>query len=247
MRVDAQLLRSSVTLTLQRNFRIFCPESLTRSAQARHIIVFSLVFAGILGYLLGSVPAAYLLVRWKSKIDIRNAGSGNVGTLNSFQVTGSRSVGIAVLVLDLLKGAVSVWLAGTFWPDEVQAPLVGGVASVLGHNFPIWLKFKGGRGLATAAGAMFVMGWVWIAIWGVGWGIGFLIWRKVNMGNALASVLLLFLIALVPTEMLRVLLSEWIRPTDFRYYGSILMIIIVLRHIEPVVEYMKSRTLQKPE
>jgi len=209
--------------------------------------VFSLVFAGILGYLLGSVPTAYLLVRWKSKIDIRNAGSGNVGTLNSFQVTRSRSVGITVLALDLLKGAVSVWLAGAFWPDAVQAPLVGGVASVLGHNFPVWLKFMGGRGLATAAGAMFVFGWLWIAIWGAGWGIGFLIWRRVNMGNALASVLLLFLIAFVPMEALRGLLSGWVRPTDFRYYGSILMLIIIIRHIEPVVEYVKSRTFQKPE
>lgn len=220
-------------------------EFLTRSAQARHIIVFSLVLAGILGYLLGSVPAAYLLVRWKSKLDIRNAGSGNVGTLNSFQVTGSRGVGVAVLVFDLLKGATAVWLSGFFWPANVQAPLMGGVASVLGHCFPVWLGFKGGRGLATAAGVMLVLGWLWVALWGAVWGIGFLIWRKVNMGNALASVIMLLLMVLLPEDMFRELTTAGIPVSEFRYYGVVLMIIITIRHIKPVVEFIDNRRSQQ--
>jgi glycerol-3-phosphate acyltransferase PlsY len=209
--------------------------------------VFSLVLAGVLGYLLGSVPTAYLLVRWKSNLDIRHAGSGNVGTLNSFQVTGSRLVGGGVLVLDLLKGAVAVWTAGLLWSDAVQAPLMGGVASVLGHCFPVWLKFKGGRGLATAAGAMFVLGWPWVAIWGMGWAVGFLIWRKVNMGNALASAILLCLIALLPADVLRILVATGIPVPDFRYYGVPLMVIILIRHIEPVMEFIKDNAPQHRE
>ncbi len=116
--------------------------------------VFPLLLGGLLGYLLGSIPTAFLLVRWKSRVDIRTSGSGNVGTLNSYQVSGSKVVGFIVLVADFLKGFFAVWGTTALLGSSFEATATAGVGSVLGHNFPFWLRFHGGRGLATAAGVM---------------------------------------------------------------------------------------------
>ena len=146
----------------------------------------SLLLAAVVGYLIGSIPTAYLIVRWKSKVDIRKAGSGNVGTLNSYEVTRSKLVGVLVLVVDLLKGVSAVLLAAAIAPGMgFGASAVGGISAVVGHSFPFWLKFKGGRGLATAAGVLMPLQWLVVLFWGFWWAIGFFLTRNVNVGNVM--------------------------------------------------------------
>src|SRR5512147_2237624 len=106
------------------------------------------------GYLIGSVPWAFILVRLRSNRDIRKEGSGNVGTLNSYVVTGSRKVGVAVLLLDLAKGFAAAEFGRMVGGGDFSTAAVGLLAAILGHNYPVWLRFKGGRGLAPAAGGM---------------------------------------------------------------------------------------------
>ena len=202
--------------------------------------MFFFVLSGITGYLIGSIPTAFLLVRWKSNVDIRGTGSGNVGALNSFQVTRSKWLGGAVLLLDLLKGAVAVWLSSVFSGGQFSTQAVAGVAAVTGHNFPVWLRFKGGRGLATAAGVTMVLAWPFVAIWGVLWVLGFLLLRHVNVANAAASVLEMLGILLVPAGILALAAGSSIEPAEFRAFGLSLFIVILIKHIEPVREFMKS-------
>jgi acyl phosphate:glycerol-3-phosphate acyltransferase len=109
----------------------------------------------LLGYALGSVPFGLLLAKAAGKGDIRQVGSGNIGATNVLR-TGSKGLAAAVLVLDAGKGFLSVWLAWRWWPDA--APLAA-LGAVLGHCFPVWLKFKGGKGVATALGVCLGVGW----------------------------------------------------------------------------------------
>jgi len=116
-------------------------------------IEFSLLTLG--AYLLGSVPAAYLAGRWSRGIDIRQYGDGNVGTTNLMRLT-SKSVAIPVFIFDLGKGALMVWIAQRLGLDTTQQVTVG-VAAVIGHNWPVFLRFNGGRGIFTSLGVISVL------------------------------------------------------------------------------------------
>ncbi len=112
--------------------------------------------APVLGYLLGSIPFGLVLTRLAGLGDIRKIGSGNIGTTNVLR-TGRKDLALATLALDGGKGAVAALIGGNFGPD--MAVLAGGGA-FLGHLFPVWLKFKGGKGVATFRGVM-----VALAVW----------------------------------------------------------------------------------
>ncbi len=107
----------------------------------------------IVAYLLGAIPFGYLLVRWSTGRDIRQTGSGNVGATNALR--SSKLAGILTLACDAGKGALAVWLAQRFATDP-RIPLIAAVATIVGHVFPVFLKFRGGKGVATGCGA-FVM------------------------------------------------------------------------------------------
>lgn len=114
--------------------------------------------AAIIAYFLGSIPFGYLLVRFFRKKDIRQTGSGNIGATNVIR-SGSRWLGILTLLLDLGKGLVAVILARhlTSGPAAAEAAAVGALFAVLGHVFPIWLRGKGGKGVATALGVFLAL------------------------------------------------------------------------------------------
>jgi len=111
--------------------------------------------AAAIGYLLGSIPFGLVLTRLAGMGDIRKVGSGNIGATNVLR-SGNKSLAALTLLLDGGKGTLAVLLAGTFGPDT--AVLAGGGAFI-GHVFPIWLKFKGGKGVATFLGVMIAINW----------------------------------------------------------------------------------------
>ncbi|TMM50508.1 glycerol-3-phosphate 1-O-acyltransferase PlsY [Qipengyuania marisflavi] len=128
----------------------------------------TVLWAALLGYGFGSIPFGLILTRLAGKGDVRQQGSGNIGATNVLR-TGSKGLAAATLLLDGMKGFVPVWLAsGWFWDDMGWTALF----AVLGHCFPVWLGFKGGKGVATNAGVSFALGWpiglayalVWVAM-----------------------------------------------------------------------------------
>ena len=132
----------------------------------------SLILAAILGYLLGSVPYGLLLTKAAGLGDIRAIGSGNIGATNVLR-TGNKGLAAATLALDALKGLVALLLARWLWGED--AALVAGVAAMAGHAFPVWLGFKGGKGVATGAGVLVGAAWwlggaallAWVAVFAV--------------------------------------------------------------------------------
>jgi glycerol-3-phosphate acyltransferase PlsY len=113
-----------------------------------------------LAYLLGSIPFGYLLVRFFRKEDIRAIGSGNIGATNVAR-SGAKGLGLLTLALDALKGAAAVYIAAHFAPPTNGAAsnlaIAAAVIAVLGHVFPVWLRFKGGKGIATALGVFIAL------------------------------------------------------------------------------------------
>ncbi|MEQ4488948.1 MAG: glycerol-3-phosphate acyltransferase [Dehalococcoides mccartyi] len=107
----------------------------------------------LIGYFLGSIPSAYLVTRRLTGRDIRQMGGGNMGGLNTFREVGV-GAGAAVVLMDLAKGALAVSVAYYLLIQNAQWVILTGFAAVIGHNWPIWLDFKGGKGLGPAFGAM---------------------------------------------------------------------------------------------
>lgn len=127
------------------------------------------LYAALLGYLIGSIPFGLLLTKAAGMGDVRTIGSGNIGATNVLR-TGNKGLAVATLVLDLAKGLAPVVIAGQLWGDIAMAFAAG--AAVLGHCFPVWLGFKGGKGVATNAGVSFGLAWpiglayafVWLSV-----------------------------------------------------------------------------------
>ncbi len=117
--------------------------------------IWALAAAAVLGYLLGSIPFGLVLTKAAGLGDIRSIGSGNIGATNVLR-TGNKGLALATLLLDGGKGAAAVLVAGLF--DPMLAVLAGGGA-MLGHAFPVWLGFKGGKGVATALGTLLAIAW----------------------------------------------------------------------------------------
>jgi glycerol-3-phosphate acyltransferase PlsY len=146
-------------------------------------------------YLLGSIPTGYLAARARG-IDIRTVGSGNIGATNAFRILG-KPAGVFVLVADGLKGfAASAWLADfviqlfAAVPEHEYLKIVAGICAVLGHNFTCWLKFKGGKGIATSAGVYFALAPLAAGISLGTWIIVFALGRFVSVASIAAAVAL---------------------------------------------------------
>jgi glycerol-3-phosphate acyltransferase PlsY len=110
----------------------------------------------IVAYLLGSIPFGLLLTKLFGGGDVRTAGSGNIGATNVARVAGTLP-GILTLLLDAAKGAAAVWLAGRFSDESATWMTIAALAALVGHCFPVWLKFRGGKGVATAAGVFLML------------------------------------------------------------------------------------------
>ena len=154
------------------------------------------IVTAVAAYLLGSIPTGYLVARARG-IDIRAVGSGNIGAANVFRMLG-KPAGILVLVVDGLKGfAACSWLADLIVqpfavaPDKIEClKIVAGICAVLGHNFTCWLKFRGGKGIATSAGVYFALAPLAAGIALVTWIIAAVITRYVSIASIAAAVAL---------------------------------------------------------
>ena len=147
-------------------------------------IGFNMIAGLLLGYLLGSIPFGLLLTKASGGGDIRNIGSGNIGATNVLR-TGRKGLAALTLLLDLLKGFVAVFIATHYLPGGAAFAAAG---AFLGHLYPIWLGFIGGKGVATYAGIMFGLFWQGGVVYAIAWIGALLIFRISSLAGLLAAL-----------------------------------------------------------
>ncbi|VWX37758.1 glycerol-3-phosphate 1-O-acyltransferase PlsY [Exiguobacterium oxidotolerans] len=172
----------------------------------------------ILGYLLGSIPFALLVGKWGHGIDIRQHGSGNLGTTNTFRVLGKKA-GIIVLIGDLGKGAVAS-LVPILLASELH-PLFAGLAAVIGHIYPIFAKFKGGKAVATSGGMLLVTSPILFIILLASFLTTLRFSRMVSLSSIVAAS-----IGIVAAVSIGIVQHDWIVPTFF----TVLALFVIFKH-----------------
>ncbi|MBI5463389.1 MAG: glycerol-3-phosphate acyltransferase [Ignavibacteriales bacterium] len=195
------------------------------------------------GYLLGSIPTAYLLVRRSAGIDIREAGSGNVGGYNTYRVTKSKSAAVMVGVLDGLKGFGAVLVVAWFAPESPWDQVVVLGSTLVGHNYPVWLGFKGGRGLASAAGGFLGIGLSFAVVW---CGVWFVVHRTTNdilKSNITAIVVSPFIVAALRTTLVPWLMVSSMPPDVYVLASIPISCVLLLSHAKPVWLWIQGKPL----
>ncbi|HYY14559.1 MAG TPA: glycerol-3-phosphate 1-O-acyltransferase PlsY [Chthoniobacterales bacterium] len=185
------------------------------------------IVAAVIGYLIGSLPAGYIAGRLAG-VDVRAHGSGNVGATNVVRVLGKR-FGYPVLLIDVGKGLAAVVVArsvantGTDKAATELAATVAGICAVLGHSFPAWLRFRGGKGVATSIGVVFGLMPIAAAIVCGVWLVTFEIGRYVSLASIVAAIAL-------PISVAAMLFLHWLRTPVPLYFSLSVAALVVIRH-----------------
>ncbi len=183
----------------------------------------------IMSYLLGSISFSVLLAKMLKGIDIRQHGSGNAGATNTLRILG-KGPAIVVLCLDVLKGIIAVWLGKWLGGDTAWIPALCGIAAIIGHNWPLYFHFRGGKGVATTIGVMVTLGFLPALIAGIIAILSIVVTRYVSLGS-------LIFVGLTPVVML--LLGGYPWPT---FWSSLVIAIFVFwRHRTNIVKMVQHR------
>lgn len=177
-----------------------------------------------MGYLFGSIPFGVILTRLGGAGDVRNIGSGNIGATNVLR-TGRKGLAAGTLLLDMAKGFVAVWIAASLAPADV---MIAGAGAILGHLYPIWLKFRGGKGVATYMGVALALDWRIGAIYAALW-IGVIALSRISsLGGLVAAIG-------VPISAWALGHPEWVPLL------SALTLLILWRHKENIARLVKGQ------
>ena len=180
----------------------------------------------LLSYLLGSIPFGFLLTKIFLKKDIRKIGSGNIGATNALR-TGNKAIGYSTLLLDILKAIIPILFIKIQYPEFV---FISSLAVFLGHVFPIWLKFNGGKGVATYLGILFCINYILGFIFIVTWLIVFLVSKYSSLSSLLASLI-------IPIYYFFI--------NDESYYFFIIMFILIFYTHRENIKRLKNNTESK--
>ena len=184
----------------------------------------NLITVTLYSYLLGSIPFGLILTKIILKKDIRKVGSGNIGTTNVLR-TGNKFLGIATLVLDLLKGFVAVYFTLIYFGDLTS---YSALICFIGHIFPVWLKFKGGKGVATYLGVILALSYKFFFIFGISWITLSLIFRLASFSSMVSSLMVF-------------LYGYFFEIDNYSMLLFIFFIIILFTHKENIVRLKNSR------
>ena len=200
--------------------------------------LYILIF-GLTGYLLGSIPFGLVLTKMFGYGDIRKIGSGNIGATNVLR-TGSKSLALLTVILDASKAAFAAWIASCFTPDklfqiggistslDVFTTLFAGTCGILGHMFPCWLKFKGGKGVSSAFGLLLLTFWPVAAIAGLTWLLMAVIFRYSSLAALTAAVVVL-------------IGSYFLTPTIYFCFYAFIVVMVIIKHKANIMRLLKGQ------
>jgi acyl phosphate:glycerol-3-phosphate acyltransferase len=195
------------------------------------------LLSAIIGYLLGSLPTGYLMLK-RQGIDIMTSGSGNVGAMNTFDITNSKVTGLLVFFIDAIKGLLSVYLPLLLFPFGFGYAAIALLFAILSHCYNPWIKFKGGRGLATSLGGAVLITPFIPALWLSTWILVYLIKRDILLGNILATILSLLIILAFPDFVYQYSFPKAESISSLMFFSTTLLIIIFIKHIDPLMELL---------
>lgn len=201
----------------------------------------------ILGYIIGSFPTAYIILKKTKNIDVTNAGTGNVGAMNSFEVTNSKTIGIIVFLIDFAKGILPIFILKIFGLDDFTLFAVASLACIFAHCYNPWLKLKGGRGLASAAGSTAIIFPFTLVAWLILWVIFYFMKKDITIANVAASVMALLLILTSIKIALKYAFPTPESEAVIVLFSLGLMLIIISKHTEPLQELFDTMKLSKKE
>ena len=185
---------------------------------------FDVLYVFVYSYLLGSVPFGLLITKIFLNKDIRKIGSGNIGSTNVLR-TGKKSLAAATLIFDVLKGYISIVIAYKYFNDLIY---LSGLICLIGHIFPIWIKFQGGKGVATYLGIIFGISFKLGIIFGIIWLVTAIVFRYSSLSSLLGSMLVCIYSLYLKNEMLS-------------YFLFIIFIIIIFTHKENITRLKNSK------
>ena len=182
----------------------------------------NLIIVAVYSYLLGSIPFGLVLTKIFLKKDIREIGSGNIGTTNVLR-TGKKSLAIATLMLDLLKGYLSIIITFTYFENLIS---YSALICFIGHIFPVWLKFKGGKGVATYLGVILALSYKFFLIFGITWLVLSFLFRYASLSSIISSLI--------------VFVYSYFFINNFSLILFIFFVIIIYTHRENIVRLKNS-------
>jgi len=182
----------------------------------------NLIIVAVYSYLLGSIPFGLVLTKIFLKKDIREIGSGNIGTTNVLR-TGKKSLAIATLILDLLKGSLSIIITFTYFENLIS---YSALICFIGHILPVWLKFKGGKGVATYLGVILALSYKFFLIFGITWLVLSFLFRYASLSSIISSLI--------------VFVYSYFFINNFSLILFIFFVIIIYTHRENIVRLKNS-------
>ena len=202
------------------------------AAQINPHILGGLWWLPVAAYLLGSIPFGYLIVKLAGGGDIRFRGSGNIGATNVAREAGALP-GLATLALDAGKGYFSVWLAARVTADNPRWMILAALLTIVGHSFPVWLRFQGGRGVATGAGVFLPICWQAVVGALLVWLVVLVFWRYVSLASisAAASLPLLVYVLYAPGHA---------PPQSISAGASFAVLLIIARHRSNIIRLLRG-------
>ncbi len=203
------------------------------------------LISSVIGFLLGSIPTAYLILKFTKGIDIREAGSANVGAMNSYEVSDSKWLGLSVMLIDIAKGALSALLPLLIFGDIFIYPAIASVFAVFAHCYNPWIGFKGGRGLATFAGSTIVIFPYLLVIWLILWVIIFLLKKDILFSNISAIILSIILVFNTPKIAIKYASPSPESVSTLMFFVVSGLVIIFIKHIDPLKELIYDKKIFK--
>jgi len=182
----------------------------------------NLIIVAVYSYLLGSIPFGLILTKIFLKKDIRKIGSGNIGTTNVLR-TGKKSLAAGTLILDLMKGYFSIIITFTYFENLIS---YSALICFIGHIFPVWLKFKGGKGVATYLGVVLALSYKFFLIFGISWLILSFLFKYASLSSIISSLI--------------VFVFSYFFSNNFSLILFIFFIIILYTHRENIVRLKNS-------
>ena len=200
-------------------------------------LTYLLIFA--MAYLLGSISFSYILIKKFHNKDLRNEGSGNLGMLNSYEASKDKVLTFAILMLDMTKAIYCIALVNLlFYESYLIGTIIAGIGIILGHNWNIFLRFRGGRGLAPAAGISMVVNFYPLIIWLASWTISKAFTKNIHISNCISSILTIAILWISPSDLIFSFDSwESITPNALRILFTAINILIILSHYKVLIEY----------